>query len=121
LQRHPARIEPSVLVPFVDQIFDLESVKPDSFAQFQNVSDGLRGGLGRGTKMVLAEFFLREGFQGPFDDLFGLTMRTARELLLQQLLAVRRKANGIHKYSIREASDSAQRVWKRYRRVSSVG
>ena len=46
--------------------------------------------------MRVSGFFLGEGFQSPFDDLFGRPIRTAAELLLQQLLAVRCQANGAH-------------------------
>jgi 23S rRNA maturation mini-RNase III len=51
---------------------------------------------------------LCERFESPLDDLFGRAIRPARKLLLQQLLAVRRKTNRIHASSIREASEEAQ-------------
>jgi hypothetical protein len=53
--------------------------------------------------------FLRKGLQSPLDDLFGRLIRTARELLLQQLLAMRCQTNGTHVLSIREVLDSSQR------------
>ena len=37
---------------FVDQILDLEPAEPHSFAQFQNVGDGLSGRFSRGTKQI---------------------------------------------------------------------
>ena len=81
---------------FVDEVLDLEPAEPHSFAQFQNVGDSLSRGLSRGTKMEGNGLLLREGFQSPLDDLFGRLIKTACELLLKQLLAMRCQANGTH-------------------------
>jgi hypothetical protein len=49
---------------------------------------------------------LCERFQSPLDDLFGRAVRTARKLLLQQLLTAGCKSNAIRASSMREASGS---------------
>jgi hypothetical protein len=86
----------------------------------RNWRDGLNGcggphlpqpgqGKGRGgAKMEGRRLCLCERFQSPLDDLFGRAIRPARKLLLQPLFAVGCRANGIHEFTIREASDSAQ-------------
>jgi hypothetical protein len=95
-------------MPFVDEILYLEPVEPHSFTQFQNVGHGLSGRFRRGAKMRGNGLFLCEGFQSPLDDLFGRAIRAARKLLLQQLLTVGCKTNGVRMFSIREESASPQ-------------
>src|SRR5271169_1282622 len=100
---------PLVFVPFVYQIFNLESAQVVPLLDFQNVGDSFSGRFDRGTEVGGNGLALRQGFQRPFDDLFGRAIRTSRKLLLQQLLAVRCQVNRAHGLSIREVSDSGQR------------
>ena len=57
-----AALSPSVFVPFVNQIFDLESTQAVTLLDFQNVGDRLTGRFSRVGKMEGNGLFLCEGF-----------------------------------------------------------
>lgn len=96
--RRPA----SVIMPFVNQIFDLESVKPVALSDFQNVSNRFCGRLCGGYALRRLRLSLRESFQSSFDELLRRAKRAASELLFQQPFTLRRRANCVHVQSVRD-------------------